>query len=314
MYEPSCSCTLKLGQHVSPLGRVDGGKAGDVAVAVDPATGHLYADDQSSVAEWDTGAMNRNSVIQAAAHKPLARSSRASARPNFRGLRARAGSPSNGASGEIYVSNPADGKVYVFGSDAPAVTVSEPTGVTRDAASLSGMVDPRGAAVSECEFEYGAHRRIRQRSLQPQRALQQTPAEIGAGSGPVAVSARLEGLEPGELYHFRLIATNANGAGEGSGLLATQGVGFGIKNFEISFLNEDGTPDTQAGSHPYLFLDTFELNSHFKRVESNADSAVHSPARRRLAGSHGRSAPRLRRRPQCDPPEVHRRRTTWEWD
>ena len=62
MYEPSCSCTVKFGQQLSALGRVDSGEAGDVAVAVDPATGHLYADDQSSVAEWDTGAMNRNSA------------------------------------------------------------------------------------------------------------------------------------------------------------------------------------------------------------------------------------------------------------
>ncbi len=55
-------------------------------------------------------------------------------------------------------------------------------------------------------------------------------------------------------------------------MLATQGVGFGIKSFEVSFLNEDGTPDTQAGSHPYQFVNVFELNSHFKRQESNADS------------------------------------------
>ena len=62
VYEPSCSCTVKFGQRLSALGRVDSGGAGDVAVAVDPATGHLYADDQSSVAEWDTGAMNANSA------------------------------------------------------------------------------------------------------------------------------------------------------------------------------------------------------------------------------------------------------------
>ncbi len=35
-----------------------------------------------------------------------------------------------------------------------------------------------------------------------------------------------------------------------------QGVGFGIKNFEVSFLNENGTPDTQAGSHPYQFVES----------------------------------------------------------
>ena len=152
------------------------------------------------------------------------------------------------------------------------MTAGEPTDVTREAASLSGTVDPRGVAVSACEFEYGLTDEFGNGPYNHSVPCEQTPGEIGAGSSPVAVSAQLEGLEPGELYHFRLVATNANGAGEASGLLATQGVGFGIKSFEVSFLNEDGTPDTQAGSHPYQFVDNFELNSHFKRMESNADS------------------------------------------
>ena len=54
----SCGCLEKFGPHMAELGRVDGGPA-DVAAAVDPATGHVYVDDQSSVDEWDTGAMNR---------------------------------------------------------------------------------------------------------------------------------------------------------------------------------------------------------------------------------------------------------------
>ena len=267
LYEPSCSCTVKFGQKLSPLGRVDSGEAGDVAVAVDPATGHLYADDQSSVAEWDTGAMNRNSVEGKSAGTLVARfGSQLSSSSGEGGIAV------DGASGEVYVSNPANGKVYVFGSDAPAVTVGEPTDVTGEAASLSGMVDPRGAAVSECKFEYGVTDEFGDGPYDHSVLCTQTPGEIGAGSSPVAVSAQLEGLKPGELYHFRLIASNANGAGQASGLLATQGVGFGIKNFEVSFLNKDGTPDTQAGSHPYQFVNSFELNSHFKRTESNADS------------------------------------------
>ncbi len=276
IYEPACSCTVKFGQKLSPLGRVDSGEAGDVAVAVDPATGHLYADDQSSVAEWDTGAMNRNSdenkttgEDQQAAGTLVARfgSLQLSA-----SLARQGGIAVDGASGAIYVSNPADGRVYVFGSDAPAVTASEPTDVTMQDASLSGTVDPRGVAVSSCEFEYGVTDEFGNGPYNHSVSCKQTPAEIGAGSSPVAVSAQLEGLEPGELNHFRLVVSNANGAGEGSGMLAMQGVGFGIKNFEIRFENEDGTPDTQAGSHPYQFVDFFELNSHFKRVESNADS------------------------------------------
>jgi hypothetical protein len=271
IYEPSCSCTAKFGQHLSPLGNVDG-EAGDVAVAVDPATGHLYADDQSSVAEWDTGAMNRNSDSSENGNRAgTLVASFGSA--ELSGTSGEGGIAVDGASGDVYVSNPANGKVYVFGSDAPVVTVGEPAGVTREAGSLSGTVDPRGAAVSECRFEYGVTNEIGNGPYNQSVPCKQTPGEIGAGSGPVAVSAQLEGLQAGELYHFRLVASNANGAGEGSGLLATQGVGFGIKTFEISFLNENGTPDTQAGSHPYQFVNFFTLNSHFKRQESNADSA-----------------------------------------
>ncbi len=274
MYEPPCSCTVKFGQKLSGLGRVDGSdEAGDVAVAVDPATGHLYADVQSSVAEWDTGAMNRNSTTSSSEQG----SSAGTLVARFGSLQLSSSSGEggiavDGASGEIYVSNPATGKVYVFVSDAPAVTASAASGVTREAASLSGTVDPRGVAVSSCEFEYGLTDEFGNGPYNHSVPCEQTPGEIGAGSSPVAVSAQLEGLEPGELYHFRLVASNANGAGQGSGMLPTQGVGFGIKSYEISFLNEDGTPDTQAGSHPYKFVDAFTMNSHFKRVESNADS------------------------------------------
>jgi hypothetical protein len=269
IYEPSCSCTVKFGQKLSPLGGVDSGEAGDVAAAVDPATGHLYADDQSSVAEWDTGAMNRNDVQQAKGAGTLVASFGSLQLSSFAG---EGGIAVDGASGAIYVSNPANGKVYVFGSDAPAVTVSEPTNVSREAASLSGTVDPRGAAIGECKFEYGLTDEIGNGPYNHSVPCEQSPAEIGAGSGPATVSAQLEGLKPGEFYHFRLVVSNANGAGQASGLLPTQGVGFGIKSFDVDFLNEDGTPDTQAGSHPYQFVDAFELNSHFKRMESNADS------------------------------------------
>ena len=268
IYEPSCSCTFKLGQKASPLGSVDGREAGDVAVAIDPVTGNLYADDQSSVAEWDTGAMNRDSGLGKSAGTLVARFGSG----ELSGTSGQGGIAVDGASGEIYVSNPASGKVVVFASDVPAVSVGEPAGVTREAASVSGMVDPRGVAVSECKFEYGLTNEFGEGSYNHSVPCKQTPAEIGEESSPVAVSAQLEGLVAGELYDFRLVATNANGAEEGSGRLATQGVGFGIKNYEISFLNEDGTPDTQAGSHPFQFVDFFELNSHFKREESNADS------------------------------------------
>jgi DNA-binding beta-propeller fold protein YncE len=278
MYEPSCACTAKVGQKLSPLGSVDGAGAGDVAVAVDPATGHLYAADQSSVAEWDTGAMNRNSPEVKSAGTLVSRFGTS----ELSGTSGQGGIAVDGKTGEIYVSNPADGKVYVFGSDAPAVTASAASNVTNitetsASATLNGMVDPRGVAVSECKFEYGLTDEFGSGPYNHSVPCTQTAGEIGAGSSPVPVSAGAPGpgeppLVPGELYHFRLVVSNANGAGEAGGMLAMKGVGFGIKSYEISFQNEDGTPDTRAGSHPYKFVDLFTLNSHFKRQESNADS------------------------------------------
>ena len=212
----------------------------------------------------------------------------------------------DGATGDVYVSNAASGKVYVFASDVPAVTAGEPTSVTKVAGSLSGTVDPRGVAVSSCEFQWGVTDEYGNGIYNHSVPCKQTPAEIGAGSSPVAVSAQLEGLKPGELYHFRLKAVNASGPKKARGLLATQGEGFGIKSFEVSFLNENGTPDTQAGSHPYQFVNTLHTELALRAHRIQRQLSVHSPARRRLAGCHDRSAPRLRRRPRCDRQEVHR--------
>jgi hypothetical protein len=280
LYGPSCSCALKFGQRLSALGRVDDEESGDVAVAVDPATGHLFADDQSSVAEWDTGGMNRDSVNLPGRLETETAGSRIGAPFGSLQLSSSSGQGGiavNGSSGEIYVSNPADGKVYVFASDAPAVSASAPSSATREAASVNGTVDPRGASVTACRVEYGVtdeFGRVSERNgaYEHNVPCKQTTGEIGAGSGPVPVSADLAGLKPGELYRFRLIAENASGASQSSGFVATLGVGFGIKSFAVSFLNKDGTPDTQAGSHPYQLVNSFTVNSHFLRVESNADS------------------------------------------
>ncbi len=271
-----CSCTGKLGQQLGELGLVDGYESGDVAIAVDPASGHLFADDGSSVAEWDNGATNGNkpvpqsfetygagTLVSRFGQGQLSRSSE------------QGGIAVDGSTGEIYVSNPADGKVYVFGSDAPAVSAGMPTGITKEGATLNGTVNPRGAALSTCQIEYGVadeYGQVAGEHYEHSVPCEPQAAAIGEGSSPVAVSLNVGGLQAGLLYRFRIVAASAAGSSQSAGLLATAGPGFGLQSFELSFVNEDGSPDLQAGSHPYEVRNNIEFNSHFIRAEANADS------------------------------------------
>jgi hypothetical protein len=271
-----CSCTAKLGQQLAGLGLLDNYRSGDVAIAADPASGHVYVDEQSSVSEYDAGALNGsfnipNSFESEGAGVLVSRFGQA----QLSGTSGKGGIAVNGRSGEIYVSNPADGKVYVFGSEAPAVSTAAASDITKATATLNGAVNPRGQTVTSCEFEYGVADGFGRAKYEHKAPCNRTPAEIGSVTGPVAVSADIGSsapLEAGLLYRFRLLAANANVSGESAGLLAAQGPPFGIRSFEVSFLNEDGTPDTQAGSHPYELVNNIEYNWHYVPMESNADS------------------------------------------
>ncbi len=270
LYGGSCSCVVKFGQQLAALGQVDSYRSGAVAIAADPATGHVYIDDQSSVGEWDTGATNGSSADSIHSEGDGTLVSSFGSEPGQLSASAgeQAGIAVDGASGDVYVSNPANGEVYVFGSDAPAVAADAPSEITKETATLHGTVNPRGEALSACEFDYGIAEEFGRATYEHKVACNQTPS----GTSAVPVSADIAGLSGGLLYRFRLKAINASGTEESSGLLATQGEGFGIKKFEMSSVNEDGSPDTQAGSHPYALLNTIEFNSHYMRVESNADS------------------------------------------
>ena len=270
-----CSCTAKFGQQLGELGLVDGYESGDVGIAADPASGHLFADEGSSVAEWDTGAINGSkgsngleyygagTLVSRFGEGQLSRSSE------------QGGIAVDGSTGDIYVSNPADGKVYVFGSEAPAVSAGAPTSVTKEGATLNGTVNPRGARLSTCQIEYGVaedYGQVAGEHYEHSVPCEPQVAAIGKGDSPVAVSLSVGGLQAGLLYRFRIVAANAAGSSQSAGLLATAGPGFGLQSFELSFVNEDGTPDLQAGSHPYEVRNNIEFNSHFVHAEANADS------------------------------------------
>ncbi len=91
----------------------------------------------------------------------------------------------------------------------PRVATGEASGVGQTSATVSGTVDPEGAELISCTFEYGT-----------------SPSQLGtsvpcsslppAGASPVGVSAALARLSPGTTYYYRLVAQNSGGEGAGS--------------------------------------------------------------------------------------------------
>ncbi|HEY5342331.1 MAG TPA: hypothetical protein VIJ66_01550, partial [Solirubrobacteraceae bacterium] len=280
----SCGCMEKVGGGLEPLGRVDNSSV-DVAAAVDPSSGHLYIDDESFDTEWDTGGMNGS--VLAAGNTLEDVGSGTSVGPSFGSMQLsgsaghQGGVAVNGTSGNIYVSNPASDEVDIFSTTVPAVDVGTATAVTQTAATLNGTVHPRHTPITKCAFEYeastSANLTIPITTYAHSVPCAQTPAQIGSGATSVSVSANipqpgLSALRPGVLYHFRLVVENVNGSSQSSGLFATTGPGFGIKAFEVSLLNQNGTPDTQAGSHPYEMVTNIAFNTKVLAREATADS------------------------------------------
>ena len=272
----ACGCIEKFGGNLEQLGRVDSGPA-DVATAVDPATGHLYVDDGSSVQEWDTGGMNGSLMSPHSAEDEGSGALVSSfGEPRLTSSSSDGGIGVNGASGNIYVADPGKGEVDVFSTAGPAAAAGQATNTAATSATLHGTVNPRGGAISRCEFEYApgipSKLAVPVTEFSEKSPCAQGAGEIGSGTKPVPVSAVVGGLQPGLLYHFRLVAEDAAGVSTSSGLFASGGPGMGIKVFELAFVNQDGTPDVQAGSHPFEMKTNIAFNTMVIPRETTADS------------------------------------------
>ncbi|HTY96537.1 MAG TPA: fibronectin type III domain-containing protein, partial [Solirubrobacteraceae bacterium] len=95
------------------------------------------------------------------------------------------------------------------GPKPPEVTTEQSLPVTKTTAVLNGMVNPRGVAVTSCEFKYGTS----PGSLSSSAPCAPRP---GAGSAPEAVSAEVTGLSPNTTYYVQVVASGEEGTAEGS--------------------------------------------------------------------------------------------------
>jgi hypothetical protein len=88
----------------------------------------------------------------------------------------------------------------------PSVNTGAPSAVTDTTATLAGSVNPHGHGTTY-HFEYGAT-----------TSYGSQTADSSAGSGFAAqqVTGQLANIEPGTVFHYRLVATNASGTTNGA--------------------------------------------------------------------------------------------------
>ncbi len=145
------------------------------------------------------------------------------------------GVAADGASGDIYLSLthfPIADDVGVY---APAIAPDAETdpagGVGTTAATLNGAVNPDGVEVTECKFEYGTS------TSYGSTAPCSGPIPTDKSNHPV--SAAIGSLSPATTYHFRVVATNADGrTGKGEDLTFTT---------KSTLLSATTTPATAIG-------------------------------------------------------------------
>jgi len=123
-------------------------------------------------------------------------------------------------------------------------------------ATLEARIDPEGSATT-CSAEYVSQEAYEEggESWGAATTVACEPASLGAGTGPVAATAELDGLALSTTYRYRFAleagGTETTGA---EGEFAT----FGVQGFSFRTVDAAGEPETQAGAHPYELVTRIE--------------------------------------------------------
>jgi hypothetical protein len=112
--------------------------------------------------------------------------------------------------GRVYVTNGSTDRVEAY-SVALEVTTGAASEIAATSATLNGSINPEGAPVRECKFEYAAVGEYETTGEYEHSVPCEHPgaAEI-AGTSPVPVHAKVSGLVGGTVYDFRLVAEHEN--------------------------------------------------------------------------------------------------------
>jgi hypothetical protein len=102
---------------------------------------------------------------------------------------------------------------------APSVTVPTFTAVGEAKARLEGAVNPNNSATGY-HFEYVDSASFGSTGFAAATKVPASDASAGSGSGVLAVSQAISGLQPGTSYHYRLVASNSFGQESAAGTFA----------------------------------------------------------------------------------------------
>ncbi len=95
--------------------------------------------------------------------------------------------------------------IGAFELATPIVTVGTTSAITENTATVAGSANPSGFATT-ARVEYGTTTAY---------GSSTSAQSMGAGTSVVQLSASLTGLAPGATYHFRIVASNRDGASAG---------------------------------------------------------------------------------------------------
>jgi hypothetical protein len=118
----------------------------------------------------------------------------------------------------VYAADPGVDSVFAFTSVTSPTPITEaPSGLGPEEATLNGSVNPNGVPLTACFFEYDTTEYKEDDEPHGEIAPCEDPdaTEVGAGTSPVPVHADISDLDPGTVYHYRLVAANTSDQAEG---------------------------------------------------------------------------------------------------
>ncbi|MEX0973453.1 MAG: NHL repeat-containing protein [Solirubrobacterales bacterium] len=125
-------------------------------------------------------------------------------------------------------------------------------------AFVETRINPLGLA-TQCHVEYVEEEQFEAAGFEGAEvtACAQHP---GAASSSSVAKAELAGLRGGARYRYRFVATNQSGVETAANRAFST---FGIENFTVEALDDEGQPHRQAGGHPFETVTRYNFTHNF---------------------------------------------------